>query len=238
MRQATVNPDFSRSGPWFAGLLGLAAVTFWPTYVSLAPAANSTYTHFHAALATLWVLLLIVQPTLIRTGRWALHRTLGKLSWVLAPIFVVAVVLLAHSRIKGLDGMAYGIQTYILWLQISLTVVFALCYALAMIFRKDAAVHARFMVCTGLTLIDPVVVRLLLWIDRTPSWNYQWLTFVLTDLVILALIWLERKSPSGRWVFPFMLVVFVCSQAPALFGQTQSGWWQAFAAWFAGLQLT
>lgn len=238
MRQATVNPDLSHAGLWFAGLLGLAAITFWPTYVSLTPSANSAYTHFHAAIATLWVGLLIVQPLLIRSGRWQLHRAIGKVSWLIAPVFVIAVVLLAHSRIKGLEGMPYAIQTYILWLQVSLTVVFALSYVMAMVYRRETAVHARFMICTGLTLIDPVVVRLLLWVQNPPAWNYQWLTFTLTNLVILALIWLERRSPQGRWVFPSMLVVFVASQAPALFGLTQSGWWQAFAGWFAGLPLT
>lgn len=33
-------------------------ITFWPTYVSLSAAANSLYTHFHAMVATLWVLLI------------------------------------------------------------------------------------------------------------------------------------------------------------------------------------
>ena len=59
----------SASGPWFASLLALAVLTFWPTYVSLPPSANHPYTHFHAAVATLWVLMLITQPILIRSGR-------------------------------------------------------------------------------------------------------------------------------------------------------------------------
>jgi hypothetical protein len=94
------------------------------------------------------------------------------------------------------------------------------------------------MVCTGLTLIDPVVIRLLLWIERSPGWNYQWLTFGLTDLVLLGLIWMERKESTGREVFPFMLIVFVLSQVPALFGMTGQAWWQNFTAWFAALPLT
>jgi hypothetical protein len=49
--------------------------------------------------------------------------------------YFAGVLLLANSRIKGLEGQAYGIQTYILWLQFSLVSVFALSYALAMIKR-------------------------------------------------------------------------------------------------------
>lgn len=228
----------ARSGPWFGFLLALAVITFWPTYVGLSPAANSPYTHFHAIVATVWVLLLIVQPTLIRKGNFDLHRKLGRTSWFLGPIFILAVILLANSRIRGIDGEAYAIQTYILWLQFSLGGIFALSWALAMGFRKTTAMHARFMICTGLTLIDPVVIRGILVLNPLPGFNYQWITFPLTDLVLIWLIWLERKASSGRAVFPAMLVLFVLAQIPALFGMTGQDWWQSVASWFSGLPLT
>jgi hypothetical protein len=238
LRESPRTFHLAASGPFFASLLALAMITFWPTYVSLPPSANSPYTHFHAMVATLWVLLLIAQPMLIRSGRVRTHRALGKVSWGLAPVFVIAVVLLAHNRISGLEGPAFQMQSFILYLQISLTCVFALSYGLAMATRKSMVHHARFMVCTGLTLIDPVVIRLLLWIDRTPDWNYWWLTFGLTDLVLLVLIWLERNARRGRGVFPAMLVVFVVAQIPALFQLTGQAWWQSFARWFVALPLT
>jgi hypothetical protein len=173
--------------------------------------------------------------------RLALHRLLGALSYVLAPLIVVSIVLLGHSKIKGLTGEAYAIQTYILYLQVSLTVLFGLSYALAIYTRHTVALHARLMVCTAFTLIDPVVIRLMFWLgSRTPTWNYQWVTFGLTDLVILALIVLERRrgARNGRWVFPAALAVFVLAQIPALFGLTFAPPWQEFARWFAVLPLT
>ena len=230
--------NFSRSGPYFAGLLLLAVVAYWPTYFSRVLSADH-YTHFHASLAALWIIMLAAQPTLIRMKRLALHRLLGAFSYVLAPLIVVSIMLLGHSRIKGLSGEAYAIQTYILYLQVSLTVLFGLSYALAIYKRRTAALHARFMVCTAFTLIDPVVIRLMFWMgSRTPTWNYQWVTFGLTDLVIVALIVLERRSRAGRRVFPVMLAVFVLAQIPALFGLTNTALWQAFASWFAALPLT
>jgi hypothetical protein len=120
-----------------------------------------------------------------------------------------------------------------------LTVLFGVSYALAIYKRHTVALHARFMVCTAFTLIDPVVIRLMFWMgSRTPSWNYQWVTFGLTDLVIVALIVLERRSRTGRWVFPMTLAFFVLAQIPALFGLTNTEPWQAFARWFAALPLT
>ena len=226
------------TGPYFAALLLLAVFTFWPSYVSLPPAQSSPYTHFHAIVATLWMLLLIAQPILMRSGRMRQHRALGKASWVLGPLFIVAAFLLAHHRIATAEGPAYAIQTYILWLQFSIGGLFALSWALAMINRRNMALHARFMVCTGLTLIDPVVIRLVNWIGFDPAVNYQWYTFGLTDGLFLLLIWLDRNSPRGRWVFPVMLGVFVLAQIPALFGLTEQAWWQNFARWYAGLPLT
>jgi len=228
----------TKSGFYFAGLLLLAIFTFWPTYVSLPPSANNAYTHLHAGLATLWVMLLIVQPLLIRKGRLPGHRLMGKASYVLAPLFLLAVVLLAHSRLQGIEGERYQIQVYILWLQTSIGFLFALSWVLGIINRKNMALHARFMICTGLTLIDPVVIRLLFWIDRSPGPLYQWVTFGLTDLVFLILIFLERNLKEGRGVFPGMLAIFILAQIPALAQMTGQGWWQSFAAWFAALPLT
>jgi hypothetical protein len=230
--------NFSQSGPYFAALFVLALIAYWNSYLSQILSA-SNYTHFHASLAALWILTLVAQPMLIRAKRLAWHRVLGELSYILAPLIVVSIVLLAHSRIKGLTGEAYAIQTYILYLQVSLTVLFGLSYVLAIAKRDKVALHARFMVCTAFTLIDPIVIRLMFWMgSRTPSWNYQWVTFGLTDLVIVALIYLERRSTSGRKVFPVMLLVFVLAQFPALLGLTNTAIWQSFARWFAALPLT
>lgn len=228
--------DLARSGPWFAGFLVVALIAFWPTYLSRI-GAQTAYTHLHAFTATLWMALLIAQPVLIRTRRLDLHRMLGRFSFGLVPVIVGSVVLLAHSRIAGLGGEALAGQSYLLYLQLSMVALFALCFGLAVWTRRRMELHARFMILTGLTLIDPVVVRLMIWADLG-AWNYQWLTFALTDLVILGLIWLERGSPRGRWVFPAMLPVFVLFQLPAVVELTGTSAWQAFARWFAQLPLT
>ena len=238
MRVMARPTDFSRSGPYFAGLFLVALVAFWPTYLSLAPSASSAYTHLHALTAAAWMLMLVAQPLAIRVRRIRLHRLMGQASYALAPLMLVSMVLLAHSRIRGLEGEAYGAQTYILYLQLSLGMLFGISYALAIYWRRPAALHARFMVCTALTLIDPVVIRLLLWANPMPSWNYQWLTFGLTDAVFVVVIWLDRRSRVGRKVFPVMLGLFMMAQAPALLGLTNKPAWQAFARWFAALPLT
>jgi hypothetical protein len=231
--------DFSRSGPYFIGLLLVTLVAFWPSYLSKSAPASSAYTHFHAFTASVWMLMLIAQPIAIRARRMALHRLLGRLSYAIAPLVLLSMILLAHHRIRIAGAGSYAIQTYVLYLQVLSITLFGLSYALAVYNRHAAAVHARFMVCTALTLIDPVVVRLMFrFAPPDATWNFQWLTYGLTDLVLVALILIERRSRAGRAVFPSMLAVFMIAQAPALFGWTKDAWWQSFARWFASLPLT
>ncbi len=229
--------DLAGSAPYFAVLLVVAIAAFWPSYLSQL-FVQSGYTHLHALTATLWLLLLITQPLLIRAGRRDLHRLVGRLSLVIAPVVLVSIVLLAHANIQGLAGERLAIQTYILYLQLSLGLLFALCYAMAIIKRRDTPVHMRFMVGTALTMIDPIVVRIMLWVQPVPPWNYQWLTFALTNAVLVWLIWMDRNSARGRWVFPVLLGTFMLVQIPAVFGLTWTAPWQSFAHWFAALGST
>ena len=234
-RLATVRPpDLTRIAIGFVGLLLIALVAFWPTYLAQL-GSQSGYTHLHAATATVWILLLITQPLAIRAGRRDLHRLMGRASFFIAPLVVISIVLLAHGNMQLYEGERLLIQTYILYLQLSLALLFAVCYGLAIWQRSNTPVHMRLMICTALTFIDPVVIRLMFQVAPVPTWNYQWFTFGLTNAVFLLLIWFDRGSPRGRWVFPVMLGVFVLFQIPALFGLTFSSPWQTFAHWFAGL---
>lgn len=226
--------DLARSWKYFAAFFALALIAFWPTYLSQ-PRASSFYTHLHAATAAAWMMLLVAQSWAIGARQVSLHRAFGKASYVLAPVLILGILLLAHDRIRDIPADLYALQTYILWLQLSLALLFALSYGLAIWTRRSVARHSRFMVCTALTLVDPVVIRLMFWADPTPEWNYQWATFGLTDLVFLVLIWLERNNRAGRLVFPAMLGIFILFQIPALFGLTDGPLWQGFARWYAGL---
>jgi hypothetical protein len=73
---ATRPVNFSRSGPYFAALFVLALIAYWNSYLSQILSA-SNYTHFHASLAALWILMLVAQPMLIRAKRLTWHRVLG-----------------------------------------------------------------------------------------------------------------------------------------------------------------
>jgi hypothetical protein len=229
---------FEALAPALAGLLLVALVAFWPSYLALPFASSSAYTHAHAVTATAWMLVLIAQPLLIRARRIGLHRSVGRATYVLAPLLVASVLLLAHHRLRIAPAGAYPIQTYILYLQLSLAAMFAGLYALGLWFRPTPRLHGRLMVCTALTLVDPIAIRLMMWLMPVPTWNYQWATFALTDLLLVALLVADRGYPPGRKLLAWVLAAFVAAQAPALAGVTWGPAWQAFARWYAQLPLT
>jgi|SRR5688572_23793942 len=224
---------FTHSSPYFVALFLIALVAFWPSYLSQVASATG-YVHLHALTATLWMFVLIAQPVAILRRRLDLHRLVGRSSYAVAPMVVVSMVLLAHSKTPR-DGSVDSLGVYV---PLSLAALFGLSYACAILTRRRVVLHARFMVCTALTLIDPVFIRLLLWANPNPRVLHQWWTFALTDLVLLILIWRERHARSGRLVFPIMLALFVSAQLVLLLGLYEVPFWAAFVRWFLALPLT
>ena len=230
---------FRTSGYWFAALLVAAIFAFWPRYLSRLGEPIDGYTHIHAAVATLWCLLLIVQPFLIRAGRRDLHRRLGVLSWVLGPLLVVASLLLTNARFRVLDPATFAAEASNMYLPLQATVTFAWAWAFAMAFRRTQPVHARFMIATALVLLDPVGGRVLYYYGP-PIANpihTQLLTFGLADLILLALLWRPRMAPHQRRVFAFGAAVFPLVHV-GWFTLAQAPDWRPVAAWFRDLPLT
>jgi hypothetical protein len=230
---------FRSSGYWFAGLLVAAGFAFWPKYLGRLNEHLDPYTHFHAIVATAWCGLLIVQPFLIRAGRRELHRKLGALSYAIAPLLLVASTLLANARFRAMDEATFASEAASLYLPLSAVFLFGLSYALAMIYRKTQALHARFMIATGLVLVDPVVGRVLFFYapPLPHALLYQAITFGSVDLILLALLWRPPLGPRLRRTFMAGAAAFPAAHL-GWFTVAQSRLWLPLARWFRALPLT
>lgn len=236
---------FHKSGYYFIVLLFLAVIGFWKSYFSKffsniesvhQFSEIDSYTHFHAGTMLLWLGMLISQAFLIRFKKRSLHKFIGKSSYALVPVLVISLILLSHNQITIHEfGITYS-RLYVLFLQLSLLVIFLIAYGLAIANRHMPARHARYMICTALTMIDPAVARIPLDLPSLP-FSYQVLTFGLTDFILIILIIMERHQNQGREVFPLMLAVFLVFQILNL-TSTRSHIWDDFSFWFAKLPLT
>ncbi|MBT8185199.1 MAG: hypothetical protein KJN76_10180 [Eudoraea sp.] len=230
---------FKWSSFYFMGLFALAIAGFWPTYFSKffdGTADFTFYFHFHAVLAVLWILFLIVQPLLIRRRQFALHRTIGKLSYILVPLIFLSITLLAHSRITG-EEENLGLS---LWVPFKDLIIFTFGYGVAISYRKTMPIHARGIIVAGIVLIEPALVRLILNVffpDSGFAPEGYLATIGLVYLLLIGLIIAERKEKKGRWVFPVTLGLYFFVHSVIIF-QYAVPWWQALARWFASLPLT
>jgi hypothetical protein len=206
---------------------------FWPTY--FVPKFEADWhVHLHGVAMFLWVLLLIAQAGLVRARQLPLHRALGKVSYGLVPVIVVSTLLLPHYRMKQ-QGLTEELL-YFFYVQLSLLAVFVLAYSLAIANKSRPQLHARYMVCTALTLIDPILARIFdvhLGIERP---LLQVISFGLIDVILLALIGADWRAERRARVYPTMLVVFVVTQIPTFFLFKLPAW-TAFTEGYSRLPL-
>jgi hypothetical protein len=228
-------------------LLGLV-VAFWPSYFARLFEQPSVLFHLHGVALTLWVVMLVAQAQLIRTGRRSLHRRLGTASYVLTPAVAITVSFV-HYRVAGalpsLERLPPFVP-YFLALTLNSLVVFAAFYALAIYHRRDAGRHARWMISTVFPLFTPVTDRLIgaHWpslvalaprIDGSPILPV--FGFALADSILLGLAAWDWRANRRADVFApalgalalYHVSVLTLYRVPA---------WSAFCTWFLGLPLS
>jgi hypothetical protein len=178
--------------------------------------------HFHGMMMMGWVLMLLVQPILIRTGRKDLHRKVGKLSYVLAPLVVVGIYLAnvdAYQQALATFTKAEAIQG------ISVTfpglIFFPILYILAMYYRHQPALHMRFMCSTAFLLISPALDRILMTWFGLPGFDIG-CYIVLTLIGVFVLV----DSMKTKKLSPFFLMFCFFLLHTILFKTSASDFWQ------------
>lgn len=231
--------NFDKAGYFAIGLIALAFLGFWPTYFSKffdGTANFDNYFHFHFAMASLWIALLILQPILIRKKKFSIHKQTGKLSFIILPLFFVSVILLKHHNIGGIVKEGLGAS---LWLQLKDLVIIGLMFTIAMMNTKNMQVHARAMIATGIVFIEPTLGRFII-LTLLPEPDFMLglgVTVAIMYVLIISLIFIERKQTSGRWVFPLLLGLFMIFHY-LIFFQVSFPLWDSIAEWFVRLPIT
>ena len=224
----------------FVFLLALAAaLAFWPLYLSQSWLLIDGYTHLHAMLGALWLLILLVQPLLIINGYKLAHRAVGRVAFWVAFAFVLSSFLLAHFRVSRLSDDEFAQNHIFTYLPIVVGFLFALACFLGYRWRQSTAVHSRFMVDTGLLIIDPELARILFF--YLPPLPFEALYRAIPfGLLALAMFFLVRSIPArvkGRACFRnYCGLTVVCLVLFFVIPYTAA--WMDFVLWFKALPLT
>ncbi len=219
-------------------LLAMTPVAFWPAYLSKPGAAEAT-THVHAVLGTGWLLLLVIQPLLVRASRRSAHRVLGRVGVLVGAAFFVSGLLIAHRSVARLSPEQFALEGRFVYLPLAMAALFGVALALAVRWRHSPALHARYMAATALPLLDSLFARLLFFYGPPlPVMAlYQAPAFTLSLVVLVALLLSLPAGSAARRSFRH----FAVGSALVLLGfflVTPTAAWQSFAAWFRDLPLT
>jgi hypothetical protein len=231
---------------WFFGGISLAmAVTifigFAPSYYLRSqigpPHELSALLHLHGFLCSMWVVLFVVQTSLVAAGNVRLHRNLGMGGVVLATAMMIMGAIVAVVGVRqGILGASHGTpitgpQALMqLVLPFGAVIVFPTLFVLAIYFRRRTDIHKRLMVISNLELVGAALGRIPLLTAISPL-----AFFAAADLFIVALAVYDRSSrgrvhPATLWAGVFTLSMQV---GRVLVAPTAA--WQDFATWMLGL---
>jgi hypothetical protein len=237
--QMSLTGSLYKKSVFFFALIPLFAMWgFWVTYFTRPTGTVSVIEHVHGVAMFSWVLLLVLQAFLIRTNRRPIHRQTGKLAWVLGPLIIVSTIVLANYRLNVRGLTPEGL--YIFSLQVFTLLLFTVCYFMALRHRGRPDVHARWMICTSLTMLDPIFARILgINFIQVPfeTGIIQYITYSFIDLILIVLIVRDWKNDGRRDVFLPALGFALLTQIPVFFVLSTPAW-TAFASWFMSLPLS
>lgn len=253
----------NRAGDPFGGGIPLALLAilvtlagFWPTFFSRLSEVNAAHM-VHGMLATGWLVLVLVQASLIGARRFKWHRILG---WISLPWFVLLIITSCQMVILMMSGtgampIPFDQAKLFGYSDVTALPLLIIAYAGAIILRKDRHVHSRLISITLLAGLLPAVARFFFWIlvamgvaNVESNVGLDGLTEVRLDglatamhptyisvMVVLAIaIFVDWKKDRLRWPFPFAFAWFAVSYA-TLFPGTDSQWFDAVARAIASL---
>ena len=226
----------SRERRFYSGLAIIMAVCvfigFAPSYYMKAhygvPPALTPMLHFHGAVFTSWIVLLVVQTQLVANNRIQLHRWLGVGGAILAGLMVILAAVVPITRFQsGLMGGVPGAPPAPVLLSVALStvVVFPILIGSALYYRNRPDYHKRLMIIATAELMSAAF-------GRFPVVGGNPLTFfAATDLIVVALLvhdvfTIRRVHPATLWGGLFLIL-----SQPARLLIPGTAAWLTFVAW-------
>lgn len=179
------------------------------------PAMPSFLVHLHGIVMTAWVVLFIVQVTLVAKRRTKTHQRLGILGAGLAAlVFVVGILTGLYAAARFVNNPSLvpaGGPPPLPFLIIPLgdMVIFAIFITAALYYRKRLDVHKRLMLLAAINIMTPAIARIPLGfiVNGGPL-----AFFGLTDLCLIGFVAFDtirhrRLHPAFLWGGLFLIIM-------------------------------
>lgn len=225
---------YGRISLFFVIILALLTWGFYKTYLIFFPSFTgfNNVQHFHGAMMMTWMVFLIIQPLLIRSGKTHIHRLIGKLSYVIAPLLVVSIFLVSRMVYqRPVPEMPATERIGLIALSIPGMIAFAALYLFAIINRKDTSSHLRYMIGTSLLLVGPGLGRALIIYygmslnDAVNITNYL--------IIAIASVLLINDLVKRRTYIPYTVILIIILLTHLAWHFRYSNAWQSTGETFA-----
>lgn len=222
---------------WVLATLPVAALAFWPNYLSMIGTSPWSY-HLHGITASMWLLLLVIQSWSIQHGKRAFHRTNGLVSFALFPLFLAggATIFVGMAE-RFVEASSPFYQLYpplLAWLDFVAIAGLAFFYFQALRYRRFVGKHSSYLLATAIFLLPPILGRLApipMGLDPTMPDFFAALHMgfhygnIATALIAFFIAW--RAGRNGR---PFVIAGLLVLLSSLLFevpgGST--AWWALY----------
>lgn len=199
---------YKYTGYFMLLLIPLVFLGFYKTYFSQFPDFNSgiTYSHHqHAVIASVWIVMLILQPLLISNRKYKAHKIVGRLSYVVFPLLILSFLPMIARKISSAPSVN-------IFVPLGDCIILTLLYSLAIYHRKKMSYHMRYMIGTAIVFLGPTFGRigaLLLGLSERVTQNVQ---YTIIYLILLGLIGLDKKHQKDFRPYLLMLIIWVIHQ--------------------------
>jgi hypothetical protein len=206
---------YKNLGYYFLILLVFVALGFYYPYFSLFPEFKSVtiIIHIHAIALFLWLVILMVQPLLIRYQKYEAHKILGRFTYFLLPVVIFSMVgVIRQGYLEGINEKMSSTQS----LKAQFTNIvgiftFMLYYFMAIlnILKGNVGLHMRYMICLFLEFVPPTFGRTLgYWLNMRQIYTYS-IALLLSATILVLLIISDKKRKSDYSPYVVALTIYV-----------------------------
>jgi len=187
----------------------LTIFAFFPSYFNRLTSTDNPH-HFHGITATLWLVLLIIQPFLYKTGNLKWHRIIGKLSFVLVPLIIISALNMVQIMLINKASYPPNLPNRLAFIDFATLIQFLLFYLLAIHKRKEIQLHARYMVCTVLGPLIPALTRLLFRFPGIDNFNKSLnISYIIIEIVLVLLLLDDKRAGKIRQPYVIAIILFI-----------------------------
>lgn len=228
----TTTATYRHAHWYFLAALGAIVAGFWPSFFRPLGAGEIWHT-LHGLSATLWVVALIAQSWLMSRGAVRWHRRVAYAALATLPVLLATAIYMVRVM-QTSPGYPPGLPAFLAFIDIPSLTFLVVLVALALRNVRTPAAHKRYMSATVLLAFPPALGRLFarLWGARIGFIGAVHLSFVVVELILIALIVADRRAGERRLAYPLSLGFFILVQV--LMGPLSgTGAWQGLMDWIA-----